>query len=145
MSTNFDLFSDFDSWNKIHYFAFAHRKRFPNMFFFYFSYSGFISQDFASKDKTSIAMLVKEFKNKINGCWGYLSLFTSNKNGFDVYKFFSNSENFNSQISQMIIQDAAPFCEEVIVNNHLSRIKLNRLSENLASYTKISSSNLIFI
>ena len=115
MINNNDLFSEFDTWNAIHYFAFKHRKKYPNLFFCYFSHTGRVIEEFSTKDKSSIISLLQEYKQKLNGHWGFLSLFTSNKSGFEVYNFFSKTEFFNSNISQLIFQDAIPVNEETKV------------------------------
>ena len=124
MLNKFDLFSDFSLWNKIHYYSLIHRKKYPNMFFFYFSHSGKLSEEFSNKDKSSIITLINEYKHKINGCWGYLSLFTTHKNGFETYKFFNNSDFFSQNISHLIFQDAIPFNQEVKVSIKIIKDKI---------------------
>lgn len=136
MLTYTNLFSDFSKWNKIHYFSFIHRKTYPNLFFFYFSYSGNINEEFTSLDKTIVINLIREFKNKINGSWGFLSLFTNDKNGLELYKHFNKTEYMSKNISLMVIQDITPFKEEIKVNLSLFRLKLKKHSANLTAFIK---------
>jgi hypothetical protein len=115
MLTNTNLFSDFSIWNKLHYFSFKHRKTYPNLFFFYFSYNGQLTEDLSSLDKTNVLNAIREYKHKINGSWGFLSLFTTDKNGLETYKYFCQTEHMTKNISLMIIQDIPPFNDHIKV------------------------------
>lgn len=100
-----NYFQDFSLWTKIHYYAFLNRKQYPNLFFFYFPYSGILIEGLIQNERNAILTFMKENKQMINGLWGYLSLILQNKNGLEVYSIISKSQFFEASISYPCIQN----------------------------------------
>lgn len=110
----FDLAS-LVKWDKIRYFSFKNRKRYPNLFFYYFNQEGKVNKEFTSQEKNKILSLVTKDPKLYNGLWGYFSLIFNNKNGLEIYKYFSKLQLFSCSNSLPCIQDGKPFNEEIKV------------------------------
>jgi hypothetical protein len=103
-----NLFEQFDNWTKIHYYAFKLRQEYPNLFFHYFNYDGIVDDSFSRKEMELILTTLKNFKNCIDGMYGFLSLLVKNKNGITIFKKINTSAFLEHSISVPCIQDAKP-------------------------------------
>jgi hypothetical protein len=118
----FDL-ENLEKWDKIRYFSFKNRRRYPNLFFYYFNQEGKLNKEFTNQEKNKILSLVSKDPKLYNGLWGYFSLYFSNKNGLEIYKFFSKLELFSCSNSLPCIQDGKPYNEEIKVKFKLYFLK----------------------
>jgi hypothetical protein len=110
----FDLIN-IEKWDKIRYFAFKNRKRYPNLFFYYFNHEGKVIKDFTSQEKNRILSLISKDPKLYNGLWGYFSLNFNYKNGLEIYKFFSKLQIFSCSNSLPCIQDGKPYNDDLKV------------------------------
>ena len=101
-----NFFLDFNLWTKVHYYAFKLRKSFPNLFFYYFSKEGIVSENFSEKEIKEYMRLMRIYKNQINGLWGVASLLFENKTGMVLYKMMNKTSFLNSNSSVGCIQNA---------------------------------------
>ena len=100
-----NFFQDFSLWTKIHYYAFVNRNNYPNLFFFHFPYSGVLVKEMTEEERKTIFTFMSTNKSMINGMWGYISLLSNNKNGFEIYQTISKTEFFESSISFPCFQE----------------------------------------
>ncbi len=103
-------------WDKIRYFAFKNRKKYPNLFFYYFNQDGILDNQFSSADKKKIFSIVSKTPKLFNGLWGYFSLIFNQKNGLEIYKFFSKMQIFSTSNSIPCFQDGKPYDDQIKVN-----------------------------
>jgi hypothetical protein len=112
-----NLFKDFDDWSKFHYFAMKNRAQYPNLFFYYFPYDGYLKEHMNREEIGIILTALKKHKNEIKGMWGFLSILLENKNGIRLYEWLSNSEYFDSSLSMPCKQEGKPdFSKTVMVS-----------------------------
>lgn len=107
--------ANFENWDKIRYFAFMNRRKYPNLFFYYFNYEGKLNKEFTSQEKNKILSLVSKDPKLYNGLWGYFSLNFKDKNGLEIYKFFSKLQIFSCSNSLPCIQDGKPYNDKLKV------------------------------
>jgi len=110
----FDLVN-IQKWDKLRYFSFKNRKRYPNLFFYYFNPKGKIKREFTKTEKEKVYSTICQNPKLFNGLWGYISLNFNEKNGIEIYKFFSKLPILSSCNSMPCIQDGKPYSEEIKV------------------------------
>jgi hypothetical protein len=111
-----DWFLNFHLWTTTHYFAFKNRKRYPNMFFFYFSQDGRIDPILTKKDINLFINYTRAEKRHLSGMWGYLSLKFNEKSGLSLYKYILSTEYMRPEYNFPLYQDALPYSAEISVN-----------------------------
>ena len=133
VNNTLNYFNDFSLWSQLHYFAFANREKYPNMFLFYFPINGFLIKEFKTNEREKILNLIDKYEdNEINGMWGYISLELECKNGISIYEEINKSEFAKPSISYPCFQDRN--CNYLPSNNE----KIGKiLEENKERYTKI--------
>jgi hypothetical protein len=94
IENQFDL-DNLEKWDKIRYFSFKNRRRYPNLFFYYFNYEGKLNKEFSNQEKNKLLSTVSKDPKLYNGLWGFFSLNFNNKNGLEIYKFFSKLQLFS--------------------------------------------------
>ena len=115
-----NLFENFTTWTKIHYYAFKNRHLYPNLFFHYFSLNGIVDDNFSQSEISTTLTNLRKYKKNINGLWGYLSTMLKNKNGIIVFKEINNSSFYEHSISLPCIQDGEAFSPEIKVSKNFN-------------------------
>lgn len=104
-----------EKWDKVKYFAFKKRNKYPNLFFYYFNEQGIVNKEFSDFEKNKIKNIITNNSKKYNGLFGYFSLMFTFKCGLEIFKFISKLEIFSASISFPCIQEGKPFNEEIRV------------------------------